>query len=53
MTNDAFKDIEELESDLWEAAESLRAISKLTSWDYFMLGSCDAASGEHSGGTQN
>ena len=36
MTNDAFKDIEKLESDLWEAADNLRANSKLTSSDYFM-----------------
>jgi type I restriction enzyme M protein len=36
MTNDAFKDIERLESDLWEAADNLRANSKLTSSDYFM-----------------
>ncbi len=33
---DAFKDIEKLESDLWEAADNLRANSKLTSSDYFM-----------------
>ena len=36
MTNDAFKDIEKLEADLWEAADNLRANSKLTSSDYFM-----------------
>ena len=36
MTNETFKDIEELESDLWEAANNLRANSKLTSSDYFM-----------------
>ena len=36
MTSDAFKDIEKLESDLWEAADNLRANSKLTSSDYFM-----------------
>ncbi len=36
MTNDTFKDIEKLESDLWEAADNLRANSKLTSSDYFM-----------------
>jgi type I restriction enzyme M protein len=36
MTTDAFKDIEALESDLWEAADNLRANSKLTSSDYFM-----------------
>ena len=29
-------DIEKLESDLWEAADNLRANSKLTSSDYFM-----------------
>src|SRR5512136_2149301 len=33
---DTFKDIEKLESDLWEAADNLRANSKLTSSDYFM-----------------
>jgi type I restriction enzyme M protein len=36
MSNDAFKDIEKLETDLWEAADNLRANSKLTSSDYFM-----------------
>ncbi|MEX2171509.1 MAG: N-6 DNA methylase [Pirellulales bacterium] len=36
MNNDAFKDIEKLENDLWEAADNLRANSKLTSTDYFM-----------------
>jgi type I restriction enzyme M protein len=36
MTNDAFKDVEKLETDLWEAADNLRANSKLTSSDYFM-----------------
>ena len=35
-TTDAFKDIEKLETDLWEAADNLRANSKLTSSDYFM-----------------
>jgi len=35
-TTDSFKDIEKLESDLWEAADNLRANSKLTSSDYFM-----------------
>lgn len=30
------KDIEKLESDLWNAADNLRANSKLTSSDYFM-----------------
>jgi len=34
--NATFKDIENLESDLWEAADNLRANSKLTSNDYFM-----------------
>jgi type I restriction enzyme M protein len=33
---DTFKDIEKLEADLWEAADTLRANSKLTSSDYFM-----------------
>jgi type I restriction enzyme M protein len=36
MVNETFKDIEKLESDLWEAADNLRANSKLTSSDYFM-----------------
>lgn len=36
MTNETFKDIEKLEADLWEAADNLRADSKLTSSDYFM-----------------
>lgn len=36
MTADTFKDIEKLESDLWSAADNLRANSKLTSSDYFM-----------------
>src|SRR3989337_784248 len=36
MTNETFKAIEKLESDLWEAADNLRANSKLTSSDYFM-----------------
>src|SRR6476646_2792745 len=36
MSQDAFKDIEKLETDLWEAADNLRANSKLTSSDYFM-----------------
>lgn len=31
-----FKDIEKLETDLCEAADQLRANSKLTSSDYFM-----------------
>lgn len=34
--NDAYKDIAKLEADLWEAADNLRANSKLTSSDYFM-----------------
>lgn len=33
---DSFKDIEKLDADLWEAADNLRANSKLTSSDYFM-----------------
>jgi type I restriction enzyme M protein len=36
MTTGTYKDIERLESDLWEAADNLRANSKLTSSDYFM-----------------
>ena len=36
MSNGTFTDIERLESDLWEAADNLRANSKLTSSDYFM-----------------
>src|SRR6266851_3377558 len=36
MNNDTFKDIEQLEGDLWGAADNLRANSKLTSSDYFM-----------------
>ena len=36
MNSDAFKNIEKLETDLWEAADNLRANSKLTSSDYFM-----------------
>jgi len=36
MTNETFNGIEKLESDLWEAADNLRANSKLTSSDYFM-----------------
>jgi type I restriction enzyme M protein len=36
VANDTFKDIEKLETDLWEAADNLRANSKLTSSDYFM-----------------
>ena len=36
MTQGTFKDIEKFEADLWEAADNLRANSKLTSSDYFM-----------------
>src|SRR3989337_1597619 len=36
MTNETYNDIEKLEADLWEAADNLRANSKLTSSDYFM-----------------
>jgi type I restriction enzyme M protein len=36
MMLDPLKDIEKLEADLWEAADNLRANSKLTSSDYFM-----------------
>src|SRR5687767_6110577 len=36
MNRDAFMDSEKLETDLWEAADNLRANSKLTSSDYFM-----------------
>jgi type I restriction enzyme M protein len=36
MTTDTLKNIEKLEADLWEAADNLRANSKLTSSDYFM-----------------
>jgi len=36
LTTDSFKDIEKLEANLWEAADNLRANSKLTSSDYFM-----------------
>jgi type I restriction enzyme M protein len=36
MSGGTYKDIEKLESDLWEAADNLRANSKLTSSDYFM-----------------
>jgi len=34
--NGTWKDIEKLEKDLWEAADNLRANSKLTSSNYFM-----------------
>jgi hypothetical protein len=33
---ETFNNIEKLEADLWEAADNLRANSKLTSSDYFM-----------------
>jgi type I restriction enzyme M protein len=36
MTGSIHQDIEKLESSLWEAADNLRANSKLTSSDYFM-----------------
>jgi type I restriction enzyme M protein len=36
MTTNTSNDIEKLEADLWEAADNLRANSKLTSSDYFM-----------------
>jgi type I restriction enzyme M protein len=36
LATDSFKDLEKLEADLWEAADNLRANSKLTSSDYFM-----------------
>src|SRR6516225_2027785 len=36
MNGSTFKDIDKLEADLWEAADNLRANSKLTSSDYFM-----------------
>jgi type I restriction enzyme M protein len=36
VTQNTFKDIEKFEADLWEAADNLRANSKLTSSDYFM-----------------
>lgn len=36
MNTGTYKDIEKLEADLWEAADNLRANSKLTSSDYFM-----------------
>jgi hypothetical protein len=36
VINEAFRDIEQLEADLWEAADSLCASSKLTSSDHFM-----------------
>lgn len=36
MTDSTFQDIQKLDTDLWEAADNLRANSKLTSSDYFM-----------------
>src|SRR6266404_4587729 len=36
MTNDSFRDIDNLESDLWEAADNVPANSKLRSSDYLM-----------------
>ena len=36
MTDGTLRDIVKLEADLWEAADNLRANSKLTSSDYFM-----------------
>jgi len=36
MNANTYNDIEKLEADLWEAADNLRANSKLTSSDYFM-----------------
>jgi len=36
MTTDTFKDIEKLEFDLWDAADNLRANSKLTAGEYCM-----------------
>ncbi len=36
MVDGTFSGIEKLEADLWEAADQLRANSKLTSSDYFM-----------------
>ena len=36
MTSDHLNQLEKLEADLWEAADNLRANSKLTSSDYFM-----------------
>ena len=37
MNTNAFKDIEKLETDLWEAADNLCTNSKLYSSDNFML----------------
>src|SRR3977135_2357929 len=36
MTNGTYTDLAKLEASLWEAADNLRANSKLTSSDYFM-----------------
>ncbi len=36
MTLDTLKDIEKLEGDLWDAADELRANSKLTANEYCM-----------------
>src|SRR5215813_4862863 len=36
MTENALQDIEKLEADLWNAADNLRANSKLTSSEYCM-----------------
>lgn len=36
MSVENLRDIEKLEADLWEAADNLRANSKLTSSDSFM-----------------
>ena len=36
MTTDGYRDIDKLDASLWEAADNLRANSKLTSSDYFM-----------------
>ena len=36
MSTDSYSNMAKLESDLWEAADNLRANSKLTSSDYFM-----------------
>jgi len=36
LTADTFKDIEKLESDLWDPVDNLRANSKLTAGEYCM-----------------
>src|SRR5437879_6750130 len=36
MTGSTYKDLEKFEADRWEAADNLRANSKLISSDYFM-----------------